>query len=321
MRVKGSVAVVVGASSGIGRATALRLARKGADVVVAARREEPLRDLAAECESHGVRALAVPTDITEDADARNLLDRTLERFGRVDTWVNTASVTFFGPFHEVPMADFRRVVDVNVMGVALGSRVALEQMREQRRGVLINVSSVVGEVPQPYTSAYSLSKAAVRALGTSLRSELMLDGLTGVKVTTVLPATIDTPFFQHAANYSGRQAVPMPPVYSPERVARAIVNVVRVPRREIVVGPLGRLMAVQHRITPRATEALMAVQVDKTQLSRHQEAPPTDGNLHRPGGEATATGGWHGRRRTAQRAVVGMALLVAAGAGARRLVR
>jgi short-subunit dehydrogenase len=324
LRVKGSVVVITGASSGVGRATALRFASKGAHVVVAARRAQALETLAAECRRAGVEALAVPTDVTDAGAVDDLARRAVARFGRIDVWVNDASVALFAPFLDAPLADVRRVLDVNVMGYVHGARAALAQMELQGEGVLINVASVVGEVPQPYTSAYSMSKAAVRALGTSLRSELLLAHDSDIKVVTVLPATIDTPFFRHGANYTGREPVPMPPVYSPQRVARAIVDAARAPRREVVVGPAGRQFALQHKVVPGTTEGMMALQVDRTQLSRHNAAPDTTGNLYVPSPEprdAEVEGGWNGRRRTAGRRLAVAGVGVGAALVLRRVLR
>ena len=319
MKIRGSVAVVTGASSGIGRATALRLARRGADVVLAARRGEALQEVAAQCRRHGVRSLAVPTDVADERAVRVLAERAREEFGRIDVWINNAAVGSFAPFLQTPLADFRRVLDVNVMGYVYGCRQALEQMGAQGAGTVINVASIVGEVPQPYTAPYSMSKAAVRALGVSLRSELRLARARNIHVCTVLPPTIDTPFFQHGANYSGRRALAMPPVYTADAVARQIVRLLGRPRPEAVVGLIGRSLVAQHRLMPRPVEAFMAVQVDRGQLSRREPAAPSPGSIYGPAAVDAAgsvDGGWHGRARTVRRNTLAALLPAAAVAAA-----
>ncbi|MBT2596986.1 SDR family oxidoreductase [Arthrobacter sp. ISL-72] len=320
MRLRDCVVVITGASSGIGRATAIRLARKGARLILAARGTEALQTLAKECRKRGGKAIAVTTDTTDAEAMEALAARAVEEFGRLDAWVNNAAVSVFGRMTEIPLQDFQRVLDVNITGYVHGARAALPRLRAQGSGVLINVASIVGEVSQPYTAPYSMSKAAVRALGVSLRSELRLDGVTGVKVCTILPAAIDTPFFQHAANYTGRKVVAMPPVYTPARVAKSILKALKRPRRELVVGPAGRYMVLNHRFLPRRVEDAMAIQVDKTHLSRKHPAENSTGNLYQPSNRvraASVRGGWHGRRRTAQRRVF-TALAVGAGAAVLR---
>ncbi|GAA2701671.1 SDR family oxidoreductase [Nonomuraea recticatena] len=322
MKVKDKVVVVTGASGGIGRATARAFAAKGAAVVLAARRADALEETAKECERLGGQALAVPTDVTDVQAVEELARRAVERFGRIDVWVNCAAVTVFGPFSEVPLEDFRRVLDVNVMGYVHGARAALPYLRDQGRGVLVNVSSIVGVVSQPYTHAYGMSKYAIRALSASLRQELRLEGARKIKVCTVLPATIDTPLFQHAANQTGRKPLAMPPVYPPERVARAIVNLVRSPRREVVVGTMGRNLVKQSKLAPGLTERMMAVQVDRAHLSRKEPAPATSGNLYEPApGLGSVEGGWHGRRKTAVRRTATAAAMIGLIVGARRVLR
>ena len=151
MTLSDTVVVITGASSGIGRATALAFAAKGATVVLAARRLAALEEVARECEGRGGEALVVPTDVAESNSVQQLATRAVEDFGRIDVWVNCAAVTAFAPFQEIPLEDFKRVLDVNIMGYVHGARAALPQLRDQGKGTLINVSSIVSSVPQPYT--------------------------------------------------------------------------------------------------------------------------------------------------------------------------
>jgi NAD(P)-dependent dehydrogenase (short-subunit alcohol dehydrogenase family) len=298
LRLAGSVVVVTGASSGIGRATALALARAGARPVLVARRAAELDAVAAACGARGVDALAVPADVT-DADAvEEVARRAVERFGRLDGWVNCAAVMMFGALLEVPLADVHRVLDVNVLGYVHGARAALPRMIAQEHGVLVNVSSLLGQVALPYGTAYSMTKAAIRTMAGGLREELRLDGVRGVAVTTVLVPAIDTPIYRVAANHSGRTPHPPPPVYPAERVAATILRQLRRPRLEVVAGgPLAKALTHGHPVAPILTERLLATETKWLGLCAPATAP-TSGNLHRPDPRpAAVSDGWHGRRR------------------------
>jgi NAD(P)-dependent dehydrogenase (short-subunit alcohol dehydrogenase family) len=312
----GQVVVVTGASSGIGRATALRFAREGAAVVLAARRAEALAEVAHEVERAGGRALVVPTDVSDEAAVDALAQRAVEELGRIDVWVNDAAVSVFAPLVEAPIADVRRVLDVNVLGTVYGARAALREMLRQGRGVLINIASVQGEIAMPYTAPYSMSKAAVRSLGVTLRAELGLQKAKHVHVVTVLPATVDTPFFAHPANYTGRRILAMPPVYPPDDVAKVVVRAARRPRQgEIAVGPIAKAIVREHRRHPEVVEGQLALQADTLHLSRTEDAPPTTGNLYEPSdvADAAVAGGWHGAGRSRGRVLASMAFLAAVG--------
>jgi NAD(P)-dependent dehydrogenase (short-subunit alcohol dehydrogenase family) len=179
------VVVITGASSGIGRAAAYLFADEGSRLVLAARAERPLNDVAAECERRGTRAAAVPTDVRDEDAVERLAQAAVERFGRLDVWVSGAGVMAYGHFEEVPAEIFRAVIETNLLGQVHGARSALRRFREQHSGVLINMSSVWGRVSAPDVSAYVTSKFAVRAFSECLRQGLRAEP--NIDVATMLP--------------------------------------------------------------------------------------------------------------------------------------
>lgn len=308
-KLKGKVVVLTGASSGIGRAAAGLFAREGCRLVLAARGEEALERTAAECRALGADALAVPTDVTDEAQVRALAARAMEEFGGFDVWVNDAGVCAFGEFLDQPPEAFRRVVETNFFGVVHGCRAALRHFMLRDAGVLINVASVLGKEGIPYLGAYVASKEAVIGLSSCLREELHGDH--DVHVCTVLPPSIDTPIWQHSANYTGRRVHPPAPVYEPEQVARAIVRCAARPRRIVNVGLAGPAITAFHKASPSLYEAV-AGRVTRLLMFERSRAAPAAGNLfegdRRP---MEPRGGWGSHGKAVDRLAI--AALAAAG--------
>jgi NAD(P)-dependent dehydrogenase (short-subunit alcohol dehydrogenase family) len=231
---KGKVAVVTGASSGIGRATALELARQGVAVALGARREERLREVVDGIESKGGRAIALRTDVSQRAEVEVLVAAAVESFGRLDVMINNAGFGYYGTVEETPEEDFRRLLEVNLMGTFYGVQAALPVMRRQESGHIINVASVVGRRSFPFHGAYAASKFAVVGLTEALRSEL---AGSGIVATVVLPVGTRTEFFDMAPRPPGYPAGPLGFAQSSERVARVIVGCIRRPRSEVLLVP------------------------------------------------------------------------------------
>jgi NAD(P)-dependent dehydrogenase (short-subunit alcohol dehydrogenase family) len=314
-----TVVVVTGASSGIGRATALRFAGQGAAVVLAARRADVLEQLAGECDAAGGRGLAVPTDVTDGKAVDELARRAVAAFGRIDVWVNNAAVTLFANFGEAPPELDDRVIDTNLLGYVRGARAALPHFREQGQGVLINVASVFGKAGAPYISAYVASKFGIVGFSESLRMELLDEP--DIHVCTVLPASIDTPIFRHAANFTGRAVKPMDPVYDADVVAKAIVRLAERPQRERIVGGAGRLLRKQRLTSPGAYEHATGRMVHREHFF-DQPAGPTAGNVEHPlDGWNDVSGGWTSSPAPLRRGVLSAAGLAVGGALAWRAWR
>jgi len=226
-----STVVITGASSGIGRAAALAFAELGASLVLAARRELLLSEVAAECHHLGGRALALPVDVADEGAVRELARRAAETFGGIDAWINNAGVGLFGRLDAAPMEVHKRVIETNLFGCMYGASAAMPSLAESK-GVLVNNAC---RVEAPLATSYAAAVGGIRAFSAALRREARGQG---VSVCTVLPGAVDTPFYEHAANYTGRRLVPLRPV-SPEAVAKALVECVRRPRAEVFVGRRG----------------------------------------------------------------------------------
>ena len=192
---KDKVAIITGASSGIGEATARRLAESGARVVLAARRVERLEALAADIERREGTALVAPTDVTDERSVQRLARTALDAFGRIDILINNAGIMPLSPISKLRVEEWDRMIDVNIKGVLYCIAATLPTMLEQGSGHIINVSSVAGRRPFPSGTVYSATKFAVRAISQGLRLEL--SPINGIRVTDIEPGVVATELTHH----------------------------------------------------------------------------------------------------------------------------
>jgi short-subunit dehydrogenase len=280
-KVAGKTYVILGASSGFGRGIAEQLGTYKANVVLAARRTGLLEEIAANVRAAGGTAMVVTTDISLPEDVQRLMDTAVKQYGKVDVWINMAGVGIIGRFWELPIQDQARIIDVNLKGFIYGSHAAIRQFQTQGYGVLINMGSIESEVPMAYHAPYSATKAGVRHLSQAINQELRLNGYKKIKVVTIEPWAVDTPFFEHAANYSGHKPR-MPLMDPPSKVVNAVIRMSLRPRKELPVGWKARAAWISHHVFPHFTERLSANVVHKQQFKKASPAPPTSGAAYEP---------------------------------------
>jgi short-subunit dehydrogenase len=248
----GEVAIVTGASSGIGAVTAKELAGRGATVVLAARRVNELEAQAKALTDAGYRAVAIPTDVTDIEQLRHLTERTIELFGRVDVLVNNAGIAWRESYMENSIEQIEQIINVNLLSTILLTHVVLPGMMERRHGSLIFVASVAAHIP--VDPLYSATKFGVRGFALSLRREL---ANTGVSVSVVSPGFVRTPMNRH-------MRMPMP---GPELVARAIADLAVHSRREVIIPGFYRPAIEFDRLFPWVADLII-------RLTRPHVVPP-----------------------------------------------
>jgi short-subunit dehydrogenase len=281
------VIVITGASSGIGLATAQDAARAGARLVLAARSGDVLEAIVATLLKHGADAIAVEADVAERAQVQRIADAAIERFGRIDTWVNNAGATIYGKLEDVSEADSRRLFDVNFWGMVHGSLTALPHLR-RHGGALINVGSEASEVAIPLQGMYSASKHAVKGFTDALRIEVeQVDGAP-VSITLIEPTAVNTPLPDHARNYLDRQPKLPSPQLDPHRVADAILQAATTPTRDTKVGVIASLDTAVGKMAPALADRLSVLQVPRQQ--RDEAARDPQGNLFRACGNGIVYG-------------------------------
>ena len=286
------VMVITGASSGIGLVTARMAAKRGARVVLSARNEWSLRRVSEEINSAGGKAYPVTGDIADFNDVQNISNEAIRHFGGFDTWVNNAAVSIYGSVLDQSLEDQRRLFETNYWGVVHGSMVACAHLRK-KGGALINVGSVLSDVAIPLQGTYCASKHAVKGYTDALRLELEEAGAP-ISVTLIKPATIDTPYTQHAKNLMPVEPQNPPPVYTPETVAEAILYCAEHPERDVYIGGGGKALAVSGHYAPRLTDKLMeAMMFDMQQSDRPAPHNRVD-SLYTPSADGRERGEYSG---------------------------
>lgn len=269
--------VITGASSGIGRGVAERLAERGTNLVLAARRTRLIETMAERLGD----AVAVTADVGDPADMERLLATATARFGAVDVWINNAGAGAVGDFTRIPIEDHLRTIQTTLLGVVTGCHAALRYFEARGRGTIVNVGSTGGYLPFPFYSSYVVAKAGVVALGRVLQLELRERGLDDIHVCTVNPWVTDTPWFEHAANYTGR-TLRMPLPNDPRLSIDAIIDLIDRPRDSVDVGPAAKAGGVAESLLPRLTERISAHVVNDYLDDSPTPVPPHSGSLHTP---------------------------------------
>ncbi|OLR93200.1 SDR family NAD(P)-dependent oxidoreductase [Actinokineospora bangkokensis] len=278
----GRVVLVVGASSGIGLASATAFAARGDHLVLVSRSADALAAAATACRAAGPGEVdVIADDIADPAAAKRIVSRVLDRHHRVDVVVHTATVMGYGTVEEMPADVFTTIVDTAVHGTLHLARAVLPVMRRNRKGTFIGVNSLLGSVTVPRMGAYATAKWGQRAVLRTLQQETR--DAPGVNVCIVSPGSINTPIYYQAANYTGRGARPPWPVLAPERVAAAVVRLADHPRGNVSVpvGPGNPLIITGFRLLPFLYDRIVAPLFRLAALTSDREQPST-GNVNKP---------------------------------------
>jgi NAD(P)-dependent dehydrogenase (short-subunit alcohol dehydrogenase family) len=286
-------ALITGASSGIGRATALELAGRGDRLVLLARGKQSLEDAAEQARAAGAGEVVVaPADVNDEAALRSVVDDAVARWGRLDAVVHAAQVMAYGRIEDVPAQVFETVVDTALHGTANLARAVVPQFRRQERGSLVVVSSLLASVTTPWLGSYIAAKWGQLGLVRVLQQENR--DVPGIAISTVSPGGVDTPIYYQGASYLGSTGRPPPPVYTPQRVARKVVATLERPQRQVHAGFANPLVVAGFRLFPAVYDALVGPLMKAAAIARDR-VPPTVGNVFESRPEQNSLRGrWRG---------------------------
>lgn len=284
------VMVITGASSGIGLATAVSAAAAGVKLVLAARSEQTLNEIVKGIKDAGGDAISVVADVGDRQQVEKVAEAAINKFGRIDTWVNDAGLSIYGRLDKVSEEDSRRLFDTNFWGVVNGSLAALPHLRREG-GALINVGSEVSEAVVPLQGMYSASKHAVKGFTDALRVEIEEVDKAPVSITLIQPTAVDTPFPQHARNYMNQEAKLPTPQIDPQKVADAILKAATSHQRDVKVGAGAVFNTTLGKIAPGLGDKISAKQADRQQYNEPPRNP--EGTLFKAGegGQIHGSGG------------------------------
>jgi short-subunit dehydrogenase len=283
------VIVITGASSGIGLATAEAAAKAGAKLVLAARSGDTLDEIAARLTREGAEVLTMDVDVADRLSMEALATAAIERFGRIDTWVNNAGVAIYGRLDQVTDEDSRRLFETNFWGVVNGSLVALRRLRSAG-GAIINIGSEVSDAVVPLQGMYSASKHAVKGFTDALRIEVEELDKAPVAITLIQPTAVNTPYPEHAANYMDREPKLPSPQIEPSKVAEAILKAAANHSRDVTVGAMAKVNTTVAKIAPSLGDKMGAKLASKQQRDEPPSRDPA-GGLY----EGRGDGRTHGR--------------------------
>lgn len=297
--------VLTGATSGIGRATALVLAEHGASLTLAARDSHALSHIAHECRRLGAEATPCVTDVTDYEAVQKLAKTAIEQYGRIDVWINMVGTGAVGRLESIPIKAHRKVIESTLLGHLYGAHAVMPHFRQRRQGILINMVSIGGWVPAPYAASYSASKFGLRGLSEALRAEVSNEP--NIHICEVYPALVNTAGLSHTANYTGKRLRPPPPLLDPYRVAEHIVELIQAPRPYVSIGSLAWPARIAHAVAPNLTLRITRRLTDMA-LKRADPIRETEGNLYHPTQDPRVRGGYNTENRRSMKIPLALAM-------------